>query len=150
MPVRFVTTDLQRELRKTFFLLLGLHPRHMEVPRLGVKSELQLPAYTTATTVWDPSCVYSLHHSSQQHRLLNPLSVAMDRTHILTGTILLPLSHDENSRKTIFRCYRNSFSSELTVTDLAFPFRSFWSVPMLCTCFRRPQDLLSGVHVGPV
>ena len=24
---------------------LGLHPRHMEVPRLGIKSELQLPAY---------------------------------------------------------------------------------------------------------
>ena len=27
------------------------HPWHMEVPRLGVKSELQLPAYTTATAV---------------------------------------------------------------------------------------------------
>ena len=27
---------------------LGLHLRHMEVPRLEVKSELQLPAYTTA------------------------------------------------------------------------------------------------------
>ena len=31
------------------FVFLGLHPWHMEVPRLGVKSELQLPAYTTAT-----------------------------------------------------------------------------------------------------
>ena len=30
------------------FLFLGLHPRHMEVPRLGVKSELRLPAYATA------------------------------------------------------------------------------------------------------
>ena len=29
-----------------FFLVL--HLRHMEVPRIGVKSELQLPAYTTA------------------------------------------------------------------------------------------------------
>ena len=28
---------------------LGLHLQHMEVPRLGVESELQLPAYTTAT-----------------------------------------------------------------------------------------------------
>ena len=27
----------------------------MEVPRLGVKSELQLPAYTTATATQDPS-----------------------------------------------------------------------------------------------
>ena len=30
------------------FFFLGLHPRHMEVPKLGVKSELQLPAYATA------------------------------------------------------------------------------------------------------
>ena len=32
-----------------FFVFLGLHPQHMEVPRLGTKLELQLPAYTTAT-----------------------------------------------------------------------------------------------------
>ena len=30
------------------------HPRHMEVPRLGVESELQLPVYTTATATPDP------------------------------------------------------------------------------------------------
>ena len=27
----------------------------MEVPRLGVESELQLPAYTTAIAMWDPA-----------------------------------------------------------------------------------------------
>ena len=32
-----------------FFSLLGLYLQHMEVPRLGVKLELQLPAYTIAT-----------------------------------------------------------------------------------------------------
>ena len=32
-----------------FFVFLGLHLWHMEVPRLGVEWELQLPAYTTAT-----------------------------------------------------------------------------------------------------
>ena len=32
-----------------FFVFLGPHPRHMEVPRLGVELELQLPANTTAT-----------------------------------------------------------------------------------------------------
>ena len=37
-----------------FFCFLGLHPRHMEVPRLGVKSELQLPACTIATAMPDP------------------------------------------------------------------------------------------------
>ena len=30
------------------------HSRHMEVPRLGVRLELQLLAYTTATATWDP------------------------------------------------------------------------------------------------
>ena len=41
------------------FVFLGLHPQHMEVPRLGVKLELELPAYTTATASPDPSLVYS-------------------------------------------------------------------------------------------
>ena len=31
-----------------FFFFLGPHLRHMEVPGVGVKSELQLPPYTTA------------------------------------------------------------------------------------------------------
>ena len=36
------------------FLALRLHLQHMEVPRLGVKSELKLPVYTTATATPDP------------------------------------------------------------------------------------------------
>ena len=50
----------------------------MEVPRLGVESELQLLAYTTATETPDPSHVCDLHHSSWQHGILNPLSEARD------------------------------------------------------------------------
>ena len=46
-----------------FFLFLGLHLWHMEVPRLGVKLELQLPAYGTATATPDASCICDLHHS---------------------------------------------------------------------------------------
>ena len=39
-----------------FFLgFLGPHVQHMEVPRLGVALELQLPAYTTAKATQDPS-----------------------------------------------------------------------------------------------
>ena len=45
----------------------------MEVPRLGVESELQPPAYTTATAMLDPSCICDLHR-----RILNPLSKARD------------------------------------------------------------------------
>ena len=58
----------------------------MEVPRLGDESELQLPAYTTATETWDPSSTYDLHYSSRQQRILNPLSEARDQTHILRDT----------------------------------------------------------------
>ena len=71
-----------------FFLFLGLHPGHMEVPSLGVESELQPPAYTTATATWDLSCIYDLHHSSLQHGILNSLSKARDWTHILMDTIV--------------------------------------------------------------
>ena len=66
-----------------FFFLLGLRLWHMEVPRLGDESELQLPAYTTATATGDPSHIYNLHHDSQQCRILNPLSNARDGTCIL-------------------------------------------------------------------
>ena len=59
-----------------FFLhfLGGPHLWHMEVPRLGTELELQLPAYTTAIAMPDPSHVCDLHHSSRQSWILNPLS----------------------------------------------------------------------------
>ena len=41
---------------------------------LDGESELQLPAYVTATGTRDPSYVLDLHHSSWQHWILNPLS----------------------------------------------------------------------------
>ena len=49
----------------------------MEVPSLGVKLELQLPAYTTATATLDLSRIFNLH-SSQQYWILNLLSRARD------------------------------------------------------------------------
>ena len=54
---------------------------YMEIPRLGVK----------------PCHVCDLHHSSWQHWILNPLSRARDRTHILKDTIWVfnPLSHNK-------------------------------------------------------
>ena len=55
----------------------------MEVPKLGVESELKLPAYATATATWDLSCLCDLHHSSQQCQILHPLSKARDRTRLL-------------------------------------------------------------------
>ena len=52
------------------FCFLGLHPRHMERPRLGVEWELQLLATATATPMWDLSPVCYLHHSSRNARSL--------------------------------------------------------------------------------
>ncbi len=61
-----------------FFVLLGPHPQPMEVPRLGVRSELQLLAYATARATPDLSHIWDLHHSSWQYWILNPMSEARD------------------------------------------------------------------------
>ena len=71
-----------------FFLILQLHLWHMEIPQLGVRSELQLQAYTTATVTPDPSHTCNLCRSLWQHCILNPLSEARGWTHILKDTIL--------------------------------------------------------------
>ena len=71
----------------------------MEVLRLGVGLELQLPAYITATAMQDVSPVFELHCSLWQCQVLNPLNEARDQTHVLTDTMSgsNPLSHNGNS-----------------------------------------------------
>ena len=53
----------------------------MEVPRLGVESELQQPANITATAMPDLSCICDLR------RILNPLSKARDQTRNLMDAV---------------------------------------------------------------
>ena len=67
----------------------------MEVPRLGVESELQLLAYTTATETH----ICNVYHSSQQPPILNPLSKDRGWICVLMNTseVLNPLSHNGNS-----------------------------------------------------
>ena len=72
-----------------YFYFLGPQSRHTEVPRLGVESELKLPAYATATATSDLSHVCDLHHSSHQCQILDPLSEAKDQTHILMDDMFL-------------------------------------------------------------
>ena len=60
-------SELQNHFCILFYFFLGLYLQHMEVPRLGVESELQLPASATATETWDPSCICDLHHSTRQY-----------------------------------------------------------------------------------
>ena len=58
----------------------------MELPKLGVELELQLPAYATAMAMWNWSHICNLHYSSWQHQILNPLSKTRDQTSILMDT----------------------------------------------------------------
>ena len=58
----------------------------MEVPRLGVKSEQQLLAFTTATGMQDLSHICDLLHSLQQCRIPDPLREARDQTRVLMDT----------------------------------------------------------------
>ena len=69
-----------------FLVFLGPCLQHMEVPKLEVRLELQLPAYTIATATQDLSCVCNLHSSSQQRETLNPLMEARDGTCALMDT----------------------------------------------------------------
>ena len=64
---------------------LGPKPQRMEVPRLWVKLELQLPAYTTATATatWDLSHICNLNRRSQQRQIFNQLNEARVWTRIL-------------------------------------------------------------------
>ena len=61
--------------------------------------ELQLLAYTTATAILDLSAICNLHHSLQQHQILNQLSEARGRTGILmdASQVYNQLSHNGNS-----------------------------------------------------
>ena len=73
-----------------FFFFIGLHLWYMEVPRLGVESELQLLAYDTTTAMQDPILICDLCFSLEQHQILNPLRKARDRTCILRDTSQVP------------------------------------------------------------
>ena len=63
-----------------FSSFLRLCLRRMEVSRLEVESEPQLPAYTIVTATWDPSCICDLCSSLWQCQILNPLSEIRDWT----------------------------------------------------------------------
>ena len=83
----------------------------MEVPSLGVESELQLLAYTTATATQNPSCFCDLHHSSRQCWIPNPLSKARNQTCILMDTSQIHfLSHDANSQILYFMLSMGQFN----------------------------------------
>ena len=98
----------------------------MEVPRLGVQAELQLPACATAIVTQDLSCTCDLCHSSQQCWILNPVSKARDQTRILmdTSRVLNQLSHNRNNMSPVF-----------SLTLLFYPFFFFCHLFSYCLRF---------------
>ena len=62
--------------------------QHMDVPGLGVASELELMSMCDHSNAGiGAASVCDLSHSFQQCWILNPLSKARDRTHILMDTM---------------------------------------------------------------
>ena len=82
-----------------FFFLSGRQPQHMEVPSLGAESELQLLAYTTATT--QPEGAASMIYTPQFVATPDPQPTEQDQgsnLHLMdTSQVLHPLSHNRNS-----------------------------------------------------
>ena len=68
------------------FFFLGPNLQHMEVPRLGVQSELQLPATAKATATRNLSHNYALHQHSRQLQMPSLLREARDGSCILMDT----------------------------------------------------------------
>ena len=101
---RYTKQNIQCQFLFLLFFFSWPNLQHMEVPRLGDESELelQLPAYTTA--MQDPSLVCNLCQSLQQHQILKPLGENRDQIHILTDTlsVLNLLSHNGNSNNANF------------------------------------------------
>jgi len=106
----------------------------MEVPRLRVKSELQLSAYTTDITQ-DPSLLYDLHHNSGQCQTPDPLSKARDRTHILmdTNQILVSNARQRNSRDWFYIIGTETGTLRVHILwihqIIAFTIISLWALP---------------------
>ena len=124
-----------------FFFLLGPHPRHMDVPSLGVQSELELSA--TATAMSDPSQICDLHHSSWQHEILNPLSKVRDRTYnlMVPSQIVSPAPR----RELLFFFFFNFpliFKNEL--------YTDFRGMSFSCSLFHFSASIMfSNVHTPP-
>ena len=131
--------------------------RCMEVPRLGAESDLQLPAYTTATAVQGSSRVCHLHHSSQQHQILNPLSKPRDQR-TASSWMLLGLTHWATVGTPYCRrfwlCLSYSFSTPPGSLDLLSWSRSWtsltWIVAMSLNGFSHFIPLLPRNQFSPI
>ena len=129
----------------------------MEVPRLRVKLELQLLAYTTATAMPDSSQFCNLHGSFQYYWIFNPLSKARKWTHILMDTSWV--CDHWTTMGTPFLCSKinNSLfltsgscvnSTSLWFENLIYDYRSFLSLTLyLFLSFFFLNRLVKGLSI---
>ena len=99
------------------FVFSGLHWWCMEVPGLGLESELFLPAYATATATLDLSHICDAHHSSRQRWILNPLSEARDQpatSWFLVGFV----SAAPRQELPNVKCYVDTFFEERSLVSI--------------------------------
>ena len=90
------------------------HPWHMEVPGLGVKLELQLPAIATviAMATQDLSCICDLHHSSWQCQILNHW--ARPGIKIEPSWILVRFITNESQEELLYSVFSNKLLGKST------------------------------------
>ena len=90
----------------SLLFFLGLHLRHIDVPRLGVESELKLRTRSQpqANTGSELHLGTMSQLSGRQLWILNPLNEAREQTRILVDTcwVLNLLSHNGNSNSVIY------------------------------------------------
>ena len=120
--------DLNSDLSDFFVGGGGLHLQHIEVSRLVVTSELQLPTTAIATAVLDLSCICDLLCCSLwQCRIHIPLSETRNWTYIFidTSQVLNPLSHNATRSVWFAACFFSTSpllaDSEDEKTPLALP-----------------------------
>ena len=99
------------------FSLFRPHLWHIDVPRLGVESELRLLTAAAATATRDLSHFCNLHHSWKQHQIPNPMSEGGDQTHILmdTSRICFCSATTGTPVETIYKDSRSSCCSSVVV-----------------------------------
>ena len=100
-------------------MFLGPYPWHLEVPRLGVKLELQLPSYTTSIAMRNLNHICDLCCSLWQCWILNSLREATDHTCIPmdTSQVLNLPSHNGNTHNILY-----SLFCQIQGLLLQFPF----------------------------
>ena len=104
--------------KKLICIILGPHLRHTEIPSLGIKAELKLQAYTTATAIQNPSHICNLCYSLWQQQILNLLS--QDQNCIIKNTSqsLNPLSNRGTSSNWHFRMSLPSKRALGSITEI--------------------------------